>query len=123
MTALDETLVPAALALISKVGVSATFHTSGGKAYDEATRTIAEVSGADVAATISPPQPYPTRDVDGDLIRVGDAVVYLAGSGLAFEPELHGKVTVYSQEWTIAAVNALYSGAQVAAWELQLRRQ
>lgn len=71
---------------------------------------------------VSPPEPYATRFVDGDLIKVGDTSVLLADYGSEITPNEGDKITIDSEDWTIVRVEKTYSGELVAAWGLQLRK-
>ena len=122
MTALDTTLVPAALDLSDRLGKSVTFFTVGLSTYDVATGLGSEIVPTSHVRKISPPQPYSTRYIDRDLIQVGDMKCLVAASGLPFTIEKGMTVKIDDAVWKIMMCDALYSGDSIAAFELQLRR-
>lgn len=120
-TALDTTLGAAALSVIAKVGITATWTVPTSSTYSGATGTNA-VTTTTHTVKISPPLEYEDSQIDGELVRVGDAAVFVAGSGLAFTPTPNQSVTISGQKWTVVRVSILRSGDLVAAYKAQLRR-
>ncbi len=119
-TALDLELLPEVLALIAEVGI-ATAITENDGTYDPATGAT---SGTPTSHTVTatPPLDYDVKFIDGDVVRVGDTYLYVAGSGLGFTPKPGFSVVTGGRTWRVVAVRDLRSGEQTAAWELQLRR-
>ena len=121
-TALDKTLVPFTKDIIGRLGLDATFKQYTPGTYDLVTGVGVPGTNSTVAK-VSPPMPYDTRLVDNDLIRVGDAVCYIAEKDLPFIPKAGMLVTFAdtSEEWRCIEVNSLRSGEDIAVHELQLR--
>lgn len=122
-TALDKKIVPKVLALINRIGISATFSV-GTATMDESTGE-GDPDGAGTPTTVksTPPLNYDRKLVDGVSIKNGDAQVFIAGSGLSFTPSNGMKVNISSIEWTVKSVGRISAGDDVAAYELQLRQE
>ncbi len=119
-TPLDAILVGEALGLIATYGTYMEF-TVPAPTYDRTTGSVSG-SGASVVRKASPPLAYSLRYADSDVVRRGDARIYVAASGLTFTPDLNTKVVHDSVTWRVVDVNRLYSGDDLAAYELQVRR-
>lgn len=124
MTRLDDKMLPKVKKMLAKYGklVSWTNQIDGGT-FDPLER---DVSG-DTPVThdgvlITPPHPYKGRLLEGDTIKVGDSVTYLAGQDIVFTPSAGWQVVIDGATWTAVAANPLYSGSSIAAWEVILRR-
>ncbi|MBW7990040.1 MAG: hypothetical protein FVQ84_08505 [Planctomycetes bacterium] len=122
MTALDDKLVPAALALITKFGISANITTITGNTYDPTTSSTAVGTPVVNAVTITPLVPAANKFIDGDLVKVGDVESFIAGIGLGFTPIPGLLVEVGSDDWKIVRVDTLSSGDSVAAYQMFLRK-
>lgn len=122
MTRLDDKLVPKALSLINDLGKSAEFIRDGLAIYDAATGSGAVAGPTSFPRNISPPEPYDTRLVDGDVVQAGDTKCLVAASGLAFVIKKGMRVKIDNDTWQIIGCNSVYSGTSIAAYELQLRR-
>ena len=122
-TALDDILVPTAYRLINKYGQNAVFHETEVDAsdYNPATGITTIPAASTHTEKVSPPSPYNQTLIDGDLIKVGDMKIYLAAQSLGFTPVRNMKVVAAGKTWRIVAANPLYSGEEIAAYELQLR--
>jgi hypothetical protein len=70
----------------------------------------------------SPPAPYNQELVDGDMIRDDDVNMIIAAQGLTWTPAIGWAVTIDAVAFKIMSVKKFYSGASVAAYEMQLRR-
>ncbi|MEK9721879.1 MAG: hypothetical protein VW405_00160, partial [Rhodospirillaceae bacterium] len=69
--------------------------------------------------------PYEKRYVDGDVVKVEDAMTLVSAEDVAaasFTPAQGQTVTFDSVSWDVVSVKVHRSGDQVAAYELQLRR-
>lgn len=119
MTVLDDKLVPKALELINKFGLTATYTTED-KTYDTATRKSVLVT-TDFTVKVTPPFGYDERLITTEIIRADDSFILIAGSGLQFTPKMGDFVTIKGVKWRVARSQPLYSGEQVAAYQLQLR--
>lgn len=86
-TTLDKKFLPLTFRLIAKFGRDASFTVYGSESYTPGTG-INQRGAASVHTTkVSPPQDYELREIDDDLVKVGDAKVYLAAKSLDFKPE------------------------------------
>ncbi len=122
MTELDDALVPAVLDIIDELGADMTFRITSGGAYNPATGDRTGESTVEYTRKASPPSPYSSRYIDGDLIREDDAKIMVAASGLAFTPIKNMEVEISGEKWKTVSVKRLWSGEQVCGWEMQLRR-
>lgn len=121
MTELDDQLVPAVLELINDLGKVAVARVKSNQAYTESTGDVTE-SATDYTVKILPPERFDIGYIDGDVIRVSDLKTAVAASGLAFTPKLGMLVIFDSGTYTTISVSPVYSGEQIAMWELQLRK-
>lgn len=125
-TALDSRLVPKVLRIVNKYGATATLtqHESTGYNPDVATQP---------AATEDDPAPESIKCVPPEITRtLGDELAsvntrlrsYIAASGLTQTPTA-GKtlLTIGSNVYRITEVNPVYTGDQIALWELFLASQ
>lgn len=119
MTVLDDKLVPKALELINKFGLSATYTTER-RTYDPATRKSVLVT-VEYTVKVTPPFGYDERLIVTEIIRADDSFILIAGSGLAFTPAMGDFILIKTVKWRVARSQPLYSGEQVAAYQLQLR--
>jgi hypothetical protein len=119
---LDPVMRPLAKGLISQFGLNATLVREV-ETYDPSTgkNTVASTS---YTITTSPPAPYNQNRVNGTTILQGDLQVLIAGDGFpATEPDINtDKVVFEGERWQVVASNPVYSGEQIAMWEVQLRR-
>lgn len=120
-TALDDRLVPRALDTIDRYGKKVVFTVIGTATYDPATGAVTESGKKTYTKKVSPPGAYLDRYVDGDLIRRGDLRCIIAASGLEFTPVNGLQVDFDSKVFRVMSVKPIYSGEQVAVYELQLR--
>jgi hypothetical protein len=119
-TDLDTELVPEVLALINELGKQAVFHVPGTETYDPTTGDVTRVD-SNYTKRVTPPEGYNEKFIDGDLIRAGDKKIYVAASGLGFTPKAGHKVTLDAVVWKVHKATPIYTGKQVAVWELQIR--
>ena len=122
VTALDTKLRPKTVELIEKYGKSVTWTVTSGGTYVPATGSTSGATSTPYTVKVTPPEPYTSKFIDGDTIRVGDALIYLAAQDLAFTPAENQHVTVDGVVWVVVRVNAIYSGDLVCLWEAGLRR-
>lgn len=137
MTELDDELVPEAYDLIDELGKEVTFRTYPSRTQDSGTSEVTLGTPVDYAVKVSPP----TRAVryvaqDGQSIRYGVSsggrsaqmevarILLPTGSGtsnaLAFTPELNQLVTYDGKTGYIVALDAIYSGDLIAAYQVDL---
>lgn len=122
VTSLDTKLVPKATELLDLYGKAVTWSVTIGAAYNPASGAVTVGTTTNHSVKVSPPDPYSSRYIDGDLVRVGDARVYVAAELLTFTPAEGQTITIDSATWKIVRVNAIYSGESIALWEAQVRR-
>lgn len=120
-TSLDTKLIPKAADLVDTYGKSVTWSVTT-STYNPASGDVSGVAVTTYTVKVTPPEPYSERWIDGDLIRFGDAKVFLAAQGLAFTPAPGQTITIDSTVWIVVAANAIYTGESVALWEAQVRR-
>lgn len=119
--ALDTRMRATASRLINKFGATMTLRRQAG-VYDPATGKNTETA-TDYAIVGSPPSPVDLRRVDGEMIKQGDAETILAASDLTVAPDQTTDHIVFAGEtWSVVAVEPIYSGEQVAAYQLRLRK-
>jgi len=121
MTTLDDALRPVAKDLLSTFGKDLTFIVKGSESYDATTGSVT-VSESSVVVKGSPPAPYARKYITGDLVKEGDVQTIIAAQGLTITPDEGQRVEFDSEKWHIVSIKRIYSGEQVAAYELQLRR-
>ena len=123
-TPLDARIPATVLRLLKKYGQDATFVVPSVKTYNPTTGATTESGDVEHSEKITPPEGYAAHMTDGDVIRRGDRRTFIAASGLAFTPETDTRVLMVSgtEAWEIVAVDEIFSGESVAAYELQLRR-
>lgn len=120
-TSLDTRLVPRIKTLVEKYGLPATFVTQS-ETYDPATGVTTLGSPTNHSVTVTPPAPYRRGYVPGSDVPGEDLEALLYASGLAFTPAAGQKATVDGQTFRVVSVSPLYTGEQVGAYVLQLRR-
>ena len=86
----------------------------GGGTYIETT--------TDYPTTASPPAPYSQGYIDGQLVQAGDMQVIVPALDVTEAPETGWLVIMDGDEWSVVSVEWLWSGEQVAAYQLQVRR-
>ena len=121
MTVLDDRLVPLALELVAKFGKVVTFKEVT-KDYTAATGDVVESGVTNHSVKVTPPEKYDDALINGDLIQIGDTKISLPKSGLLFTPIRGMQVTIDSITWKIEKVSPIYTGEQIALYELQLRK-
>ena len=121
-TALDTKLATKALALINKIGTNMVFEVPTSSYYDPLQQKQVTQTPSNVTRKASPPLAYSSRLTQGRTVRRDDAQIFLAQSGLTFTPVEEMKVTHAGLTWHIVQADPLYSGDDIAAWDIQLRR-
>jgi len=119
--ALDTRMRATASRLINQFGATMVLRRQAGVYYPATGKNTETAADYDVVG--SPPYPVDLRRVDGEMVRQGDAETILAASDLTFTPDQTTDHIVFGGEaWSIVAVQPIYSGEQVAAYELRLRK-
>lgn len=121
-TSLDKELLPAVLEIINEVGRDMDFSFPLASSYDPVTGTGSESICKTLTAKVSPPIDYEKRHIDGDSVKRGDSRIFLAAKGLVFTPVVDMGVEFDSISFKAISVLPIYSGEQVAAYEVQLRK-
>jgi hypothetical protein len=118
---LDSVMVPLAKKLVGDFGHTVT--------YKAITKTFAPGTGVTTNTTtsytgvvITPPEPYKQNRINETTIKTGDVMTSVSQSAISFTPQIGDAVTLNGADWEVVAVNWVYSGEQVALYELQLRR-
>ena len=121
-TMLDLKIRASAFNLIAKVGKQVTFTLYPSAAYDPTDGETTKGSPTQYVKKVSPPSAYKEMYIDGEIIRKGDCRVILPAKDLEFTPEVGIEVTIDTVVWKIVGLKPVYSGEQVAAYTLQLRK-
>lgn len=121
VTTIDTKLRDKADSVLATYGKDLTFAVRT-KTYDPTTGATTYGAATNTVVKGSPPGPYERRFVDGDVVRLSDARTIVAAKNLTFTPTIGIKVSFDSTDWQVVSARPMYSGEQVAAWELQLRR-
>lgn len=126
-TELDLEFGPLAVQLIAEFGKSVTW-SKFGSTHTPSTGSVVRPE-TQYTATITPPQQFDpstgrtgSQFNAGSLTTTGYAQVTLAAEGLAFTPAAGDRVTIDAAKWEVVAVQAVYSGENVAAYTAQIRR-
>tara|TARA_Y100000310_G_scaffold344961_1_gene460803 strand:+ start:3060 stop:3431 length:372 start_codon:yes stop_codon:yes gene_type:complete len=121
-TATDTKLLDQVYTVAQSYGKLVTFSVPGTKVYDPATGKTTEGSVVSHAVKVTPPAGYNHGLVDGDTIQARDLVVILPKKLTTFTPALAMQVTVDAEVFDIVTIRPLYSGADICAWDIQLRQ-
>jgi len=117
---LDSVLVPLANKLVNDFGKTVTYKQRV-SSYD-ATTGKTTFTETESSAIITPPEPYRQNRIDGTTIQAGDAVANIAGSSISFVPAISDRIDLNGSDWQVVRVNPVFSGEEVAIYELQLRQ-
>lgn len=119
---LDAPLRAVSQKVIDKFGKSVTLRIVTAGSYDPATRTATN-SDADqtVNAVITNP-PAGSQFRESGTVRLGDRMVTIPAKNLTTVPDTSSLVVIDSREYEVVEVNPVYSGDQVAIYELLVRR-
>jgi hypothetical protein len=123
-TTLDERLIPAAQSILDRFGKQVSFIVPTSPSYDPGTGVLTQGATQTKTTKMTPPEPYESKYVDGDIIRKGDLRAYIAAQDLDFQPERAHLVTLDTEDtrWYVVRANPVYSGQKAVLWEVQLRR-
>ena len=122
-TAMDEKFIPMALRMIEKFGKTVEIKIYPDAVYGPTTGETAVGGYVRYVKKIIPPYPYEQKYIDGDIVQQGDLQTGIAGSGLGFTPEPGlTKITIDTLVWNIVNMKPIYSGEQIAMFQLQLRK-
>lgn len=121
MAALDSLFFGLSKSLIDQFGGSASLQTIS-ETFTPATGLTSETVAAQ-AVKISPPDPVDLSAVDGSLVQAGDMTTLIAAKGLTSAPVANSSRLVFDGDtWQAVGVEPIYSGDDIAAYRIQLRR-
>lgn len=119
-TKLDQKLRPKIEDIIDRLGKKVTVQETE-RTYDPASGRHTTLSKKEHTPKASPPDGFESYLIDGERVLATDTRILLAATAISFEPKAEWKVTIESETFWIVRVRKIYSGEQVAAYELQLR--
>lgn len=120
MTTFEANTNAAALRIIARLGITATYARTTGRVQN-VDGTVTAGTSTESSVTVSPPNPVSKDYIASMTALDGDTTVWLAGSGLGFTPKNGDTVTIGSEIWTVVAVRGYRGGTTTAAWDLILR--
>ena len=121
-TILDKRLIPRVKVIVDKYGKTVTFRTYPAETYDAASGSTTEGVKTDYSRKVTPPQNYESKYIDGEIIQEGDCQIFVPTKDLGFTPAKGMKVIFDSEVWKIIGLKPIYTGDDIALYELQLRR-
>ena len=116
-TVLDTKVLPKALAAIAKYGRDVAVQ---GKPTGYSTTTGATTPGASLGTVKAVVGTYERDLQPGEVVQQEDVQLIIAGSGLAFTPEVGQLYTVEGRKLVALQVIPYSSGEQIAAWEVRV---
>ena len=120
ITELDITLMPAVFDLLERVGKTAIFLLPGAKAFDATQGSTSQPAPASFTRKVTPPDRWERRYVEGNTAQESNARVFVAGKDLPFTPSLTTQVLLDGATWEVVAIQPIFSGDLVCAYELKL---
>lgn len=121
MATLDALFRDLAKTLIADFGTTATLRSTTAT-YSAATGKNSETT-SDVSVEISPPAPVSANRINDTTVLVGDMECLVAAKGLTGVPTLNRDTLIFGGfTWDIVGVDPIYSGDDIAAYTLRLRR-
>jgi hypothetical protein len=126
MTTLDDKLVPKAFELVEKFGQFATFTTDEleQSGYDPSTGHVTPGAPTNTVLKVTPPEEYDEyyAEKHKDIIIFGDMKTYLPAYNLPFDIEKVTEVNIEGELFSIVGIEKIYTGNEIALYELQLRQ-
>ena len=122
MTEIDDKLLADVYTIAQTYGKSVVFTIRDAQSYNPATGKVSTGGATAITLNVTPPAQFELRYVDGDMIRERDVKVTVPAKNLTFTPDLGHNVTIDSEVFDVVTVNPLYSGANICAYEVQLRQ-
>jgi len=117
---LDKQMRGLSQRLIDEYGKPVTLKEFTGNTFDPSTGTnTPSYSNHSVNGVIDD---YSENRTDGTLVKVGDLRLSVPAKDLTFNPSTEDKVVIDSVEWSIVNPQRIYSGEQVATYQLQIRK-
>lgn len=121
MNSLDGILRPLAKSLFADIGMEATLRRDNGSVFDPETGT-SEPDIEDFTIVVTPPSTYRRDLVDGTLTQVDDLEVSMAAQDAPAVPRVGDDKLIFDgREYSIQAVEPVYSGAEPAFYRIQVR--
>jgi len=112
-----------ASSLLNIFGTSMTLEYGGTDgSYNPLTGTTTQSTPISDSAKASPPEPFTVREREGTVIEEGDLKTIIKAYGLTGAPPVGAKATLYGVVYRVAWVGPIYSGDEVAAYTLALRK-
>ena len=121
MNNLDGVLRPLAKSLFADIGKEVTLRRDNGTVFDPVTGTTAP-DIEDFTITVTPPTSYSRELVDGTLVQTSDLQVSMAAQDAPTVPTLVDQILIDGTEYSIQAVEPIYSGDLPAFYRIQVRR-
>ncbi len=118
---LDSVMGPLATNLIADFGGPVTL-TRTVKVYDATTGKTTDTATT-FRVNLSPPFPYTRERINGTLIQTEDLWAYIPASASSGAPD--GKtdqITLKGVVYKVVTVKPIYSGVEIAMYEVQLRK-
>jgi len=117
---LDKRMRAAAQRLIDDFGKPTTLQRTS-TTYDPGTGTTTETTTDYSVNGVL--EAYSENRIDGTLVKVGDMRLTVPARDLAVTPDQTvDRVIIDGTQWSIVNIGRLYSGAQVATYEMQVRQ-
>lgn len=122
-TVLDPVFRDLARDLLVSYGTSIVIKKPSATTASPSTQSWAQTFGTSQTVKCSPPSPYDVRLIDGTNVQRGDLQTLVAATdaNLTFAPETGHHAEIDSKTWRVVKANPIWSGDQVAAYDLQLR--
>lgn len=118
-TALDSSIAQIVVKVLTTMGITITIDVDT-VTNNQLTGT-ASISTSTYTVKATPPEAYAAHLVNGDSVQANDTRIFIAGVQ-SFTPVLNMRVTLGGLEHRVIRCTGVYSGDDVALWELQLRR-
>lgn len=122
-TELDTELIPAVFDCIEEFGKSISFvtETTPGVYSALTGETTGEVEST-VVRKVTPPEAANERFIDGDVVKRGDLVTFVAAKDLTFTVINGMKILFDGDTFKVVQVTKIYSGDDVALIQIFIRR-
>jgi hypothetical protein len=109
--------------LLNLFGTSATLeYGATDSALDPLTGVVTPGTAVSDTLTAAPPEPFTVMEREGTVIKEGDLKTIVKAYGLTGEPPVGAKVTLYGVVYRVVWVGPIYSGDEVSAYTLALRK-
>ena len=122
MTQLDDRILPLIPQLLTSLGKTVRFFVVESGEYSPESGSVGPGTTTAVDLKATPPEAMKVGLQDGDIVKVGDVRILIAAEGLAFTPEATQQVKIDSDRWRIVHTEPIYSGEEIAAYQIQLRK-